>query len=174
MKNIDMKYVKERKKQCNRIFMEGKLAIKVIMDWRTTPAHKSRIRLGFKRYNIILTKEQSVLTKIMSSFEGENIQTQYNALNYRIDLYFHDWKVAKEIDEDRLNDMNIDYEIKRQKTIEQELGLNWLDLILIKKTLIFLKLSMKYLDALNNRLKNSNRKNFNEIIRIRFSLNQMI
>ena len=45
------------------------------MDCRTTSAHKFRKRLGFKQYNGILTKEQSVLTKIMSSFEWENKQT---------------------------------------------------------------------------------------------------
>ena len=68
------------------------------MDCRTTSAHKFRTRLGLKQFDVVLTKEQSVLTKIMSSFEGENMQTQYNVLSYRIDLYFHDRKVAKEID----------------------------------------------------------------------------
>ena len=58
--------------------IDGKLAIKVIMDCRATSAHKFRRRLGFKQYDVILTKEQSVLTKIMSSFEGENMETQYN------------------------------------------------------------------------------------------------
>ena len=63
-----------------------------------------------------------MLTKIISSFEGENIQTQYNVLSYTIDFYFHDCKLAIEIDENGHNDRNIDYEIKRQKAIEQELG----------------------------------------------------
>ena len=58
----------------------------------------------------------------MSSFEGENIQTQYNVLGYRIDLNFHDYKLAIEIDENGSSDRNIDNEIKRQKTIEQNLG----------------------------------------------------
>ena len=40
-------------------------------------AHKVRTRLGFKQYDVILTRERSVLTKIMSSFEEENMQTQY-------------------------------------------------------------------------------------------------
>ena len=30
----------------------------------------------------------------MSSFEGENMQTQYNVLGYRIELYFYDYKLA--------------------------------------------------------------------------------
>ena len=50
------------------------------MDCRTTSAHKSRLRLGLKQYDVILTEEQTVLTEIMSSFEGENMQTQYKVL----------------------------------------------------------------------------------------------
>ena len=46
------------------------------MDCRITSAHKFRTRLGYKQYDVILTKKQSVLTKIMGSFEGENMQTQ--------------------------------------------------------------------------------------------------
>ena len=98
------------------------MSIKVIMDCRTTSAHKFRTRLGFKQYDVILTKEQSVLTKIMSSFEGENMKPQYNVLSYRIDLYFRDYKLAIEINENGHGDRNINYEIKRQKAIEQELG----------------------------------------------------
>ena len=66
--------VEEPKKQCNRIFIDAKLAIKVIMDCRTTfKTRKFRTRLGFKQYDGILTKEQLVLTNIMSLFEGENV-----------------------------------------------------------------------------------------------------
>ena len=43
------------------------------MDRRKTSAHKFRRRLRFKQYDVILTKEQSVLTKIMSSFEANTI-----------------------------------------------------------------------------------------------------
>ena len=81
--------VEEPKKQVNRTFIDEKLAIKVIMDFGTTMTHKFRKRLRFTQFDVILTKQQSVLTKIMSSFEGENMQTQYKALSYRIDLYFH-------------------------------------------------------------------------------------
>ena len=58
----------------------------------------------------------------MSLFEGQNMQTGYKILSYRIDLYFHDYKLAIEIGENRYSDRNIDYEIKRQKAIEQELS----------------------------------------------------
>ena len=50
------------------------------MDWRTTAGSKFRTRSVFKQYGLILTKKQSVLTKIKISFEGENMQTQYNVL----------------------------------------------------------------------------------------------
>ena len=42
------------------------------MGCRTTAAHSFKVRLGLKQYNIILAKEESVLTKIKISFEGEN------------------------------------------------------------------------------------------------------
>ena len=62
-------------RQCNGICIDDKLASKVFMDCRTTSAHKFRTRLGFKQYDLTLTKEQSVLTRIMSSSQGENMQT---------------------------------------------------------------------------------------------------
>ena len=116
------KLVEEPNKQINRIFIDGKLGLKVTIDYRTTSAHKLKTRLGFKQYDVILTKEQSVVTKIVSSFERENMQTQYNVLSYKTDLYFHDYKFAIEIDENGHSNRNIDYEVKRQKAIEEELG----------------------------------------------------
>ena len=49
------------------------------------------------------------------------MQTQYSVLGYRIDLYFHKYKLAIEVDELGHNDRNIDYEIQRQKALEREL-----------------------------------------------------
>ena len=95
-----------------------------------------------------------MLTKIISLFERGNMQRKYNFLSYRIDSYFHDYKLAIETDENRYNDISIDYETKRLEAIEQELGCRILELILTKKTLIFLILSMKYLHIVNNQLKN--------------------
>ena len=54
------------------------------------------------------------------------MQTQYSVLDYRIDLYFHDYKLATEIDENGYSVRIIDYEIKRQKAIEQELGCDFI------------------------------------------------
>ena len=51
------------------------------MNCRAIAAYKFRTRVGFKQYDIILTKGQSVLTNIKSSFEGGNIQRQYSVLD---------------------------------------------------------------------------------------------
>ena len=58
-----------------------------------------RSKLGFNQYDITLTKEQSVLKSIMDAFEGENMKNQYSVLGYRIDLYFHDYILAIEVEE---------------------------------------------------------------------------
>ena len=44
------------------------------------------------------------------------------SLSYRIDFYFHDYTLTIEIDKTGHSDINIDYEIKRQKAKEQEFG----------------------------------------------------
>ena len=53
----------QKKKQPNNIFIDKELAIKVIKNCGKA-AHKFRIKSGFKQYDVILTKEQSLLTKI--------------------------------------------------------------------------------------------------------------
>ena len=78
--------------------------------------------LGFTSHDVINTKEQTVLNSIKDAFEGENIQAQYSVLGYRIDLYFHKYKLATEVDELGHSDRNIDYEIQRQQALERELG----------------------------------------------------
>ena len=119
-----------KNKQTDYFFRE-ELAIKVIMDCRTKAAHKFRTRSGFKQYDVN--------------------QRTINANN--IDLYFYDYKLAIEIDDSSHYDINNGYKIDRQKDMEEFLVVSLLGLILIKKTLIFIKLSMKYLEISNNSLK---------------------
>ena len=47
------------------------------------------------------------------------MQTQYSVLGYKIDFYFHEYKLAIEVDKWLHNDRNIGYEIQRQTTIEK-------------------------------------------------------
>ena len=49
------------------------------------------------------------------------MQTQYSALCYRIDLYFHKYKFAIEVDEFGHADRNLGNETERQKALEKEL-----------------------------------------------------
>ena len=86
--------------------------IPVIMHFRTPESYK------FKR-NVINCKEQTVLESIKDAFEGETIQTQYTVIGYRIDHYFHEYKLAIEVDELCHNDRTNDYEIQRQRAIEK-------------------------------------------------------
>ena len=79
-----------------------------------------RFKLGFNQYDITLTKEQTVLKSVMGP--RENMQTQYRVLGYRIDPYFHDYKLAIEVGEKYHKDRNIDHEIQRQKALQKELG----------------------------------------------------
>ena len=48
------------------------------------------------------------------------MQTQYTVIGYRIDLYFHEYKLAIEVDELGHNDRTIDYEIQRQSFNRQD------------------------------------------------------
>ena len=70
-----LKYRKQRQELQNcgncqpcRIFLKERLAMQIILDCRTTPAVNFRTRLGFHQYDPIMTKEQSVLSKITGLF----------------------------------------------------------------------------------------------------------
>ena len=60
-----------------------------------------RSPLGFKENCVYESKEPSVLKSIMDTFEGENMETQYSVLGYKIGLYFHNYKLAVEIESQR-------------------------------------------------------------------------
>ena len=67
----------------------------------------SKKKLGFRLYDVINTKEQTVLELIKNAFEGENMQTQY--------------KLAIEVDELGHADRNLSNETERQKALEKEI-----------------------------------------------------
>ena len=92
------------------------------MDRRTTPAVNFKTKLGFNQHDPIMTQVQSILSKILTLFANEEIILQHNALGYRTDAYFSNYKLAIEVDEQEHKDRDIDYEIQRQKALEKELG----------------------------------------------------
>ena len=50
------------------------------------------------------------------------MQTQYSVLSYRIDLYFHEYKLVIEVDELGHADRNVNNETERQGALERELN----------------------------------------------------
>ena len=111
--------VDKPKKQLNRRFLHSDLALEVIMDCRTDESCNLKWNLGFRLHNVISTKEQTINS--MDAFKGEDMQTQYSVLGYKIDLYFHKHKLATEIDELGHADRNLSNETERQKVLEKEL-----------------------------------------------------
>ena len=83
---------------------------------------QSQKKLGFKLHDVINTKEQTIINSIKDTFERENIQNQYSVLGYRIDLYFHEYKFAIEVDQLGHTNRNINNEIERQEALEKELN----------------------------------------------------
>ena len=97
------------------------MKLKVIMKCRTDESCNLKKKLGFRLHDVINTKEQTVLKSIKDAFEGEDMQTQYSVLGYKIDLYFHKHKLETEVGELGHVDRNLSNEIKRQKALEKEL-----------------------------------------------------
>ena len=116
------------------------------MDCRTTPTVNFRTKLGFNQHDPIMTQKQSMLSKIVALFAAEEIILQHNVLGYRIDACLPKYKLAIQVDEQGHSDRDIDYEIEKQKTL--------LELIQLKKILIFLLKLVKYRITLLNQLKN--------------------
>ena len=114
--------VNDPEKQPNRRFLRSELALKIIMNCRTDEPCNLKGNLEFNRHDVINTKEQTVLESIKEAFQGEDMQTQYSALGYRIDLYFHKYKLAIEVDELGHANRNLSDEINRQKALERELN----------------------------------------------------
>ena len=69
-------------------------------------------KLRFKQDDMILTKEQSVISKITKLFGKEEILAQHSVLEYKIDLYFPKHKLAIEVDGKRLKKHEREKEIK--------------------------------------------------------------
>ena len=76
-------------KQPNRRFIRNDLELKILIDCRTDESCNLKRNLGFRFHDVINTKEQTLINSVKDAFEGENIQTRYTVLGYRIDLYFH-------------------------------------------------------------------------------------
>ena len=99
--------------QSNRRFLHNDLALEIIMNCRTDESCSLKKKLGFKLHDVINTKEQTIINSIKDTFEEGNIQTQSSVLGYRVDLYFHKYKLAIEFDELGHTNRSINNEIER-------------------------------------------------------------
>ena len=72
-------------------------------------------RLGFRQHDRVLTKEQSVITKILKLFIGEKMFLQHSVLKHNLDLYFPEHKLAIEVDEKNHMDINKTEEEEREE-----------------------------------------------------------
>ena len=68
------------------------------MNSRTDESCNLKKNLGFTLHDVINTKEQTIINSMKDTFEGEDMQVQYTVIGYRIDLYFHKYKLAIEAD----------------------------------------------------------------------------
>ena len=89
------------------------------MDCRTDKSCSLKKVLGFKLYHVINIKEQTIINSVKDTFEGENIQTQYSVLGYRIDLHFPKYKLAIEVDELGHTNRNINVMKLKDKSIRK-------------------------------------------------------
>ena len=108
-------------KKLSRKFIHNDLALKIIMDCRRDESCNLKRKLGFTLHDVINTNKETVINSIKDVFKGEDMQTQYTVISFRIDLCFHKYKLAVEVDELGHNNRNITYEIGRQKALEIEL-----------------------------------------------------
>ena len=67
------------------------------------------------------SKENDSIEIIMKTFRGEKMKRQFKIGNYRIELYLPEDKIAVECDEFDHIGRDINYEIFRQKFIEEQL-----------------------------------------------------
>ena len=102
------------------MYVHEDIAITIIMQSRLSDPETIKFRsdLGFNQINLILKKEQTILKPIKDAFKGEDMQTLYTVIGYRIDFYFHKYKLAVEVDELGHVDRNLNNEIERQKALE--------------------------------------------------------
>ena len=146
--------VDEPIKQPNRRFLRIDLALKIRMDCRTDESCTLKRNLGFNLRDVIITKEQAVLRSIKDAFEGEDMQTQYAVIGYIIDLYFHKYKLAIEVDELRHADRNLNNEIERQKALEGERNYVFIKINPNEKDFII----FKEINKIHRRIKKSTKK----------------
>ena len=71
-------------------------------------------------------KEMHTLKPIMTALQGQKMRTQYPVLDYRIDLYFPEYNLCIECDENGHSDRSPKEEKRRQRRITKKLKCQWI------------------------------------------------
>ena len=82
----------------------------------------------------------------------KKILPQQSILSYQIDLYFPKHKLALQVDERGHTEMK-EKKVKEKKILKKNLDVNFLELLLMRKIMIFLFESVKYRITLMNQLR---------------------
>ena len=124
------------------------------MDCRTDESCSLKRNPGFRLHDVINTNKQTVINSIKDAFEGEDLQTQYSVLGYRIDHYFYKHKLAIEVDELGHADRNLSNDIDTQKALEKELDCVFITINSNGKNFNIFKQINKIHRHIKNQLKN--------------------
>ena len=93
------RYGKEFIDNLTGIYICENFALSKIMDCRTPTAIQFRSKLGFNQHDLLMTKQKSILTRVVKIFTREKILLQNSVLSYGIYLYFFKHKLGIEDDE---------------------------------------------------------------------------
>lgn len=102
----------------------------------------------------MMSREQSLIPKILKAFSSENALPPHYVLSYEIDFCFSEHKLEIRADEKGHTDRYINYEIKTQKQQKKNLDINLLELILMQKIIIVLLKLVEYAITFSNQPKN--------------------
>ena len=102
MKNLTKQEIQRYKTWANDefVYILEELALKIIKVYKglKEKTFNFRSKLGFKEYDIIMTKEKLVATEIIKSFSNEEVSPQHNVLGKKLICIFHLY-FFKEVDE---------------------------------------------------------------------------
>ena len=110
---------------CNFVNIDGLKML--ICSSRSIDVEKLCQSLGIELLDLKYeSKEASTIGAIMKAFSGEKMMTQHAVLNYRLDLYFPDYNLVIECDENGHDNRDPVEERRRQRRITKKLDCQWL------------------------------------------------
>ena len=133
----------------------------IIMNCRVSAPKRIEFRyeIAYKQHDIVLSKEQSVISNITNLSSNEKLLLQHSVLGYKIDLYFPKHKLAIEVQEKRHTDRDEKKKQKKKKEnereekIKEELGCEFVRINPEKNIMMSILNLIKYAITLTNRMK---------------------